>query len=91
MHFAYYVNSIQKPGIDPWILNQCMCCVLVSSIPTHAIPLTLIDDMCWFKVIAIVPYGGTMISDHGTTSKPGLSCGLQPKGSTAGARCYRGL
>jgi hypothetical protein len=66
-------------------------CVVFSSILTHAISLTLIADMCWLKVIAIVPYHGTMISDHDTALKPGVSCGLQPIGSTAGAHCYRGL
>ena len=38
--------------------------------------LTLIADMHWLKVTAIVLYGGVMICDHVIASNPGVSCGL---------------
>jgi hypothetical protein len=78
----YYANSPQKPGATPWLLNIYMCHVLFSSILTHATTLMLMADMNWWKVIAIVSYGGTMISDHDTGSHPRVSYGLLPSGDT---------
>jgi len=68
-----------------------MCRILVSSILTHAISLTLMADMCWFKVTAIVLYGGTMISDHGTASKPRFPEDRNLKEIMLGTHWYRGL
>ena len=76
---------------NPWLLNLCTCQPLSSSTITHAIPLTLIADMCWLKVTTVVTYGGTMTSDHGTVSKPGITCGLQPHEVLLDTRWYQGL
>ena len=58
-------------------------CVVNSSTLTHAIPLTLIADMCWLRVTTIVPYYGAMIRDHSATSEPRVSlCAMDTRVST---------
>jgi hypothetical protein len=51
-----------------WLLNVCMCHVLISSILTRAVTLILITNMCWTRVTLIVLYSGASTRDYGAVS-----------------------